>query len=286
MIEFLHNQDYMDKLTFSIISIIAVPLIVKLVNYLLFKLIKNNTKYHLLRKRNYYIFSMLLIIFNMILWIDSFDNLLTYFGLLSAGIAIALRDVFANIAAWLFILIRKPFEVSNRIMINGKTGDVIDIRLFQFSVMEISNYEEGEQSTGSILNIPNYYIFIHSLKNYNKGFEYLWNEINVVITFKSNWKKAKAILLEICEKHSLHLSDDATQKLLEAKKNYRIHYNHLKPIVYTDVKDNGVQLTMRYLCEPRNRRSTINDIWEDVLTDFENESEIELAYPTIKIHQD
>jgi len=52
------------------------------------------------------------------------------------------------------------------------------------------------------------------------------------------------------------------------------------PIVYTDVKDSGVLLTIRYLCKPHERRTTTEVIWEKVLQAFEQHQDIQLAYPT------
>lgn len=212
-------------------------------------------------------------------------NLTTYFGLLSAGIAITLKDIFSNTAAWLFIILRKPFEVGDRILINEQRGDVIDIRMFQFTLIEVTSYEEGEQSTGRIIDIPNSYIFSNASVNYSKAFKFIWNEIKVLITFESDWKKAKVILTEIVNKNTIHLSRDASKRIREAERKYRIHYDKLTPIVYTNVRESGVELTLRYLCEPRQRRTSVNNIWEDILEKFEMEEKIHLAYPTVRINK-
>ncbi len=134
-------------------------LIIRVINRILYSTIEENSKYYKAKKRVYYFLSTLFVIFSIFIWSDSTTSLTTYFGLVSAGVAIALKDLFANIAAWVFIIIRKPFKVSHRISINQHSGDVLDIRMFQFSLMEVSSVENGEQSTGRIVIIPNHYIF-------------------------------------------------------------------------------------------------------------------------------
>ena len=57
--------------------------------------------------------------------------------------------------------------------------------------MEIGNWVDADQNTGRIVHIPNGKIFTETLANYGKGFEYIFNEIPVLITFESDWKKAK-----------------------------------------------------------------------------------------------
>jgi small-conductance mechanosensitive channel len=271
------------NILFSFIGLFIVMFLIKFINRAMYSAIKENQKYYMARKRVYYLFSTVYVVYFIYIWSNSNANLSTYFGLLSAGIAIALKDLFTNIAAWLFIVIRKPFEVSDRIAIGESCGDVIDIRMFQFTLMEVSSYEKGEQSTGRIVNIPNYYVFINSLTNFNKGFKFVWNEISVLITFESDWKKAKKILTDIANKNSLHLTDEAEKMLRQASKKYMIHYSKLTPIVYTNVKESGVELTIRYLTGPRQRRVSADKIWENILIEFEKNPNINLAYPTIRV---
>jgi small-conductance mechanosensitive channel len=239
------------------------------------------TRYLWKKFLTYLLYTIGLILVGNIL-LEDFSQLGTFLGLLTAGIAIALKDPLTNIAGWLFILIQRPFTLGDRIQIGSNAGDVIDIRIFQFTIMETGNWVRSDQSTGRIIHIPNGAIFLTPLANYTKGFRYIWNEIPVLVTFESDWKKAKRLLSEIVNNQSEHLGKSARQRLKEASKKYMIFYSHLTPIVYTSVEDSGILLTIRYLCEPRKRRGSENSIWEAILTEFEKHPDVELAYPTIR----
>ncbi|MCB0748127.1 MAG: mechanosensitive ion channel family protein [Ignavibacteriae bacterium] len=227
---------------------------------------------------------ILVIILLTKIWFGAFESFGTYLGLLSAGLAIALQDLLVNFAGWIFLLIRKPFKVGDRIEINKIIGDVIDIRLFQFSVIEIGNWVDADQSTGRIIHIPNGTVFKTAQANYTAGFQYIWNEIPVLVTFESDWKKAKQILTDAVNKHAVHLSEDAEKQIKEAAKKFLIFYTKLTPIVYTSVKDSGVMLTMRYICNVRKRRATDQAIWEEVLDQFAKHKDIDFAYPTQRFY--
>lgn len=215
-------------------------------------------------------------------WLEGFKALATFLGLVSAGIAIALKDPLVNLAGWAFIVWRRPFDVGDRIEIGGHKGDVIDQRLFQFTLNEIGGWVDADQSTGRIIHIPNGRIFTEPIANYDKGFKYIWNEVPVTVSYESNWKKAKEILTAVAFKHAEHLTAEAERDLLTASRQYFINYKKLTPIVYTRAVDAGVRLTMRYLIEPRRRRGTVSAIWEDILTEFANCPDIDLAYPTTR----
>ncbi|MFT5316123.1 MAG: small-conductance mechanosensitive channel [Candidatus Krumholzibacteriia bacterium] len=47
-----------------------------------------------------------------------------YLGLVSAGLAISLQAPLSNLAGWVFISIRKPFTVGDRIEIGGHPGHI------------------------------------------------------------------------------------------------------------------------------------------------------------------
>ncbi len=217
-------------------------------------------------------------------WIRAIGQLGAFLGLFTAGLAIALKDLLTNIAGWIFILARKPFGLGDRIQIGDKAGDVIDLRIFQFTLLEIGNWVDADQSTGRIIHIPNGTIFTASQANYSAGFKFIWNELPVLVTFESNWRQARDLLQKIVSEHAEDLSADAEKKIIEASKKYMIFYQYLTPIVYTSVKDSGILLTMRYICDARKRRVTEHEIWEDVLRAFARNKDIEFAYPTQRFY--
>jgi small-conductance mechanosensitive channel len=224
----------------------------------------------------------------LLIWLPDASSIATYLGLVSAGLAIALRDPITDLIGWVFILWRHPFALGDRIQIGTHSGDVIDIRYFQFSLMEIGNWVDADQSTGRVLHIPNKLLFTQALANYSKGFAYIWNELAVEVTFESDWAKAKTILERIAAQHATEKGQAARQKMTEAAHRYYINYEILTPIVYTRVIDIGVRLTVRYLTGPRQRRNTENAMWEEILKAFAAEPQIEFAYPTVRryIHPD
>jgi small-conductance mechanosensitive channel len=199
----------------------------------------------------------------------------------SAGLAIAMKDPLVNVAGWFFILWRRPFDVGDRIQIGGHTGDVIDMSVFQFTMMEIGGWVHADQSTGRIVHVPNGKVFVDPQIVYTQGwFDYIWNEIPVLITFESNWKKAKEILQQIATTHSGHLIPLAEHKLKESPHEFIIHAPNLNPNVFTSVEASGVLLTLRHLCEPRRRRENTQEIWEAILERFVGCADIDFAYPT------
>lgn len=272
----LDNYPFLEKLVVSIVVLMITLIIISITNKLLFKTIKDNPTYYVTKKYFYYLYVIIFLVIIAIQWSASTIDLTLYIGFISAGIAISLREIFTNIVSWLIIITQKPFEVGDRISVNGRTGDVIDLKLFHFVVMDVLDKDLGGQSTGRISHIPNNYIFLHQLTNANKGFGYLWHEIEIKLTKESNWKKAKEEVNRIINKNDLHLVEEVKEEVYKASKKYMLYYNNLTPIIYVSFKNGSITLMLRYLSKPREWRMTEDLIWTEILESFSEMPDIQL----------
>lgn len=279
------SSEFQVKLLTSVIVVLLLWLTRRLVLNILRRLYQQNIRTHYQSRKasGYIIFVTGLFLIGWI-WLEGVTSLVTFLGLASAGLVIALKDLLIDLAGWFFIVWRQPFVVGDRIQLGEFSGDVIDIRPFQFTLLEIGNWVYADQSTGRVIHIPNGQVFKEPQASYTQGFQYLWDELPVMITFESNWRKAKDILLEIAMTHVGHLSDSARANVEQAAQRYLIFYSKLTPIVYTSVVQSGVLLTIRYLSEPRRRRGNAQAIWEDVLQRFAECDDIAFAYPTQRFY--
>ena len=237
MTEFIRNIFGLEpnlqlKILNTVILIAVFYSILKLLTKFFIEKIEDiSIRYQWQKISRYISFFIVLIILSRV-WFGAFDSFGTYLGLLSAGLAIAFKDPLVNLVGWLFILIRKPLRLGDRIQIGEVTGDVIDIRIFQFSVMEIGNWVDADQSTGRIIHIPNGFVFSKFQANYTEGFEYIWNEIPVLLTFESDWKKAKTILENILLESSVNVSDEAEKQI---KRTAAVSFSYFSTVKFSHI---------------------------------------------------
>lgn len=273
-----------EKLLLTFVAVVVVWmarwLVLRVVNR---QIEEPRVRYQWRKGSGYVAFALILILLSQI-WVDALRDMGTFLGLLTAGLAIALRDLVSNMAGWAFILLRHPFRVGDRVQIGEQAGDVVDIRLFQFSLLEIGNWVAADQSTGRVIHVPNSRVFSESLANYTAEFPFVWHEIPVLVTFESDWKRARALLMEIVERESVHVVESAQAAVRNASRKLFIRYGTLTPTTYTSVSDSGVLLTLRFICPARQRRGLSQTVWEAILETFAQEKGIDLAYPTQRIY--
>ncbi|MCB1245805.1 MAG: mechanosensitive ion channel [Acidimicrobiia bacterium] len=233
------------------------------------------------RKGATYVTTILFVVSAAWIWLPFFNDLGTFLGLLSAGLAIALADVFLDLAGWLFIMFRRPFKVGDRIEIDGTAGDVIDIRAFRFTILEIRNWVDADQSTGRVVHVPNGSLFKHPTANFTEGFFHIWHEIPILVTFESDWRRAEALIRDAIG--PLTISEEELrrhQRIASSTRDYLISFKELGPAVYVSTRESGVLLTARLLVEARGRRGVEDAFWRSLLDAFADEPTVELAYPT------
>lgn len=282
--DFRSMNDWRYQLLISIILIVATLTIRWGLTSFLISYIKKAKLRYVYKKTVSYLAYLTIFLGLVTIWIDEFASAATFLGLVSAGLAIALKDPIANFFGWIYIVFTRPFEMGDRIELDKQRGDVLDINFFEFTILEIGASIDANQSTGRIVHIPNGKVFIHPIINSTQGFQYIWNEIPITITFKSDWKKAKAILLEIENERVKDFAPMAKKEIDRSERKYNIQYNKVTPTVYTSVKSYGICLTLRYLTHPRTERNSEQIIWEEVLHRFEQEPQIDFAYPSQSVY--
>lgn len=271
-----------DRLLSTLVILVGLWLLQRLVLALVYRGVRDPRVRYKWRKTMAYVALLVGVVLLWHIWIGRIGALATFLGLLSAGLAIALKDTVQNLAGWAYIVWSRPFDVGDRVQVGPHAGDVIDLHLFQFTLNEIGNWVDADQSTGRIVHVPNGKVLSEPIANYDRGFRYIWSEIPVTITFESNWKRAKELLETIATRHAEQLTEQVERELLEASRQYLIAYTKLTPIVYVRVRDQGICLTIRYLIRSRFRRGSENAIWQDVLEAFSAEPDIDFAYPTTR----
>lgn len=208
------------------------------------------------------IITVVSIIVILLAWGEKLNGVITIVSFVSAGIAIAIREIIFNFFAGIYIRMRKPFYVEDRIEIDDIKGDVINTHGLSFEMLEIGERNDGEQSTGRIVHIPNSYVFTKTLKNYTKAFKYIWDEIKIELDLDADIDETKEKIYDILFENSelqetpKKMEDAVDEAILE----YRIYYNNLEPIIYTTIKDSHVELQLRYLVHPKKARNVKDEI--------------------------
>jgi len=132
---------------------------------------------------------------------SDFSSLTTFFGLLTAGIAIALQDVILSVAGYFVIIGKYGIRVSDRVRIASVNGDVLDIGLVWIYLMELETRGSDQLPTGRIVEFPNSVVFDHSAGIFKQlpGTRFLWHEVSLTVPPDTDFREKQTRLLAAVE---------------------------------------------------------------------------------------
>lgn len=163
----------------------------------------------------------------------------TVMGLAGAGIVISLKDITLNYVGWFLIHGSNGFEVGDRIELDGIKGDVVNIGLNRFTLMELSPDPKSEQSTNRLVHIPNHSVILHKVYVVKEKMGFVWDEFKVKIPHGANWQNAETILNSIIKNESIIDRHQIDYTARELSKNYLVRLGITTPIVISAPKKAG-----------------------------------------------
>jgi len=219
----------------------------------------------------------------ILLWARLFQNKGTFFGLLGAGIALALREPLLSIAGRLSIWAGHMYRVGDRIEFQQMAGDVIGIGIFYTRMLEIGNWIHGDQATGRIVQFPNSSVYQHAVYNYTLNFSYIWDELLLPVTYASDVAAAAEILVKTGEEYTRDFLESARGELERLRADYLLPDLNLEPTVFTRVTSNFVELSMRYLVDPRKRRAANSWLYARIFDRVRENANIGIGSDTMEL---
>ncbi|HLI76942.1 MAG TPA: hypothetical protein VKV02_08345 [Acidobacteriaceae bacterium] len=140
-------------------------------------------------------FTGLVLIFG---FVTQFSSLATFAGFISAGIAVGLQSILLSVAAYFFIVGRYGVKVGDRITVAGVTGEVIEVGLVRFYMMELVGTGTALHSTGRVAVFANSVLFQTGTPIYKQmpGTEYAWHELTAKLNRGTDVQATSAAILQ------------------------------------------------------------------------------------------
>ncbi len=217
------------------------------------------------------------------IWIEQPQTLFVAYGVVAAGIAIALQDLFKSLAGGIIIYVNRLYTVGDRIEIQKIVGDVIDIHILYTTILEIQGWVDGDQPTGRLAIIPNSYVLSSTIYNFTKDHSFIWDEIMIPITYDSDWKEAYDTIMTAVRELTKHLAEKAEKEIEQLEEIYYIEKRIVEPNIFLKLTDNWISFNIRYVTEAKKRRSLRHKLSQKILEEIQKNERIKIASATIDI---
>jgi small-conductance mechanosensitive channel len=236
------------------------------------------------RKLVGYVFFALAAFYITLVFRERLGGLTLTLGIIGAGIAFALQEVFGSMAAWVAVKFGRFYRVGDRIEVGAVKGDVIDIGLLRTTLVEVGQWVKGDLYSGRIVRMANSEVFRNAVFNYSADFPFLWDEIFLPIRFESD----RALFREILRKAT---QDIVGEYVPQARTTWNAMVNRymvepasVEPMITLVATDNWVEFTVRYVVDYRARRRMRDALFSRILDDVQATSgKVALASTTFEL---
>jgi len=207
------------------------------------------------------------VLFAILSYAGSWTGLGVAAGLMTAALGWALQRPITGVAGWIMIVLKRPFDIGDRIIVAGVRGDVSDIGLTHIYLKEVGGISNSEENSGRIIMIPNSILFEQVITNYTMEDDFILDEVIVSVTYNSDLNKA------------IKIGEDSVRKVL---RDYNEEKN-INPYVRTYFHASGVNLHVRYHASAKERQKISSEITQEIFKLFKKEKNVNFAYPHVEV---
>jgi len=202
----------------------------------------------------------------------------TFAGLLTAGIAVALQNVIVSIVAYFFLIGKYGIRVGDRVQIAGVTGEVVELGMVRIHLMELAG-PGGSQPTGRVVAFSNSIVFQPGPGVFKEipGTSFIWHELKLTLTGDSNYHAAHERITKAVEAAlaGYRASIDAQREVM-ARNLTSVSPGELKPRVHLHYAAAGIEATITFPVEFQNAGEMDDHLMKEVMAALEQEPRIKL----------
>ncbi|MCY3549696.1 MAG: mechanosensitive ion channel family protein [Candidatus Poribacteria bacterium] len=173
-----------------------------------------------------------------------------------------IRNPIMNLAAWLLIILKKPYQIGDRVILGVTIGDVRNISIMYTQLDQVGGTIGGEEKSGRSVMIPNQHLFRWNVINYTRDEKYILDEVIIRLTYRSDITRAEQIMCQQASEVTAEICEETGES----------------PYVRFELIPSGVVGKLRYRVRAVNRQSTSTLIVERISKAFMRDGQIEFAY--------
>ena len=244
------------KLILAFAVVVICLMVLRLVDVYFIGRVENAVYQYNLKRVSRLVVWLVIAFFVLTLLFQNWYTAVVSFGLLSLILGFALQTPITSFIGWIYILVREPYRVGDRIKIGAATGDVIDVNYLDTTLWEFGgDYLSTEHPSGRIIKFPNSTVLSSPVYNYTWPlFPYIWNEIRFHVAYNSDLEFVAATMKEVAEK-------EVGEEMMKQVEVFReilaqTPVNHVevqeRPVVLFRVSENTwIEAIVRYLVSPK-----------------------------------
>src|SRR6185437_9595407 len=177
----------------------------------------------------------------------------TVLGLAGAGLTVALKDFIVSFFGWFVLMGKDGIRLGDWVEINGVTGEVVQLGIFQTVLLETGNWTDSGHPTGRRVTFTNSFAIEGHYFNFSTSGQWLWDELQVVLPAgHSPYPMVEAIQKTVLET-TAEGARQAEEEWRRASKSRDLNELTAAPSINVKPVVGGTQISIRYVTRASER---------------------------------
>jgi small-conductance mechanosensitive channel len=175
-------------------------------------------------------------------------SIVTFAGLITAGLAVAMQSVLVSIVGYFFLIGKYGIRIGDRVQIGEVTGEVFELGLVRLYLMELGGHG-SLGPTGRVVAFANSIVFQVSSGLFKQihGVNFVWREIVLTLPSGIDYAAAKAKLTAAVTDALKDYHDEIVRQTMEIQRATATNTGgEALPRVQLSFLGNGVEAHIRY----------------------------------------
>jgi small-conductance mechanosensitive channel len=227
------------------------------------------TRFTLKRIKRLLVFLLAILVAVSVLFVNWYTALISV-GVISVIAGLAVQTPMTSFIGWIYLLVRQPYRVGDRIKISDATGDVIDVGYLDTTLWEFGgDYISGDHPSGRIIRFPNSKVLNSIIYNYSWPlFPYIWNEIKVQVAYNSDLEFISETMRRVTEEDLGEAMIERVQtfrKLLARTPVDQLEVQERPRVIFRVSENTWLEAIVRYVIPPRESGATKSRLIKKIL---------------------
>ena len=247
---------FLERFSLGVGAVTLLLIIYRLIDQRLCRIPDAALRYNIRRIGKLILFGLLLVVALTVLFANWYAAL-TSLGVISIVLGFSLQTTLASFIGWIYILIKRPYWVGDRITIDDASGDVIDVTYLDTTLWEVGGpmINSRHHPSGRVIKFPNSRVLTTAVVNSSWAlFPYVWNEITFQVAYDSDLSFVSGVMQGAAEEEvgeSMRTEIGEYRELLARTPVDEVEVRE-RPSVHFRVNTNTwLDATVRYLVDPK-----------------------------------
>lgn len=198
------------------------------------------------------------------------------------------KDLLHCLAGYFFLIGKYGIRVGDRVQVSGVTGDVVDIGLVRFHLLELGSGGTEAQPSGRVVAFANSVVFQPTAGIFKQipGASFVWHEVSLTFSPESDYRLIQERMTTAMDKalknHRAEM-DRQTRHMEQTLSS--IHAIELMPKTSLRFTATGIEVTVRFPVALQNAAEIDDQVMRELFAAIEQEPKltlVESGMPTLR----